>query len=144
MSDIVCIGRLQLSVNTFIRILKIKNRIYVDVRKEERFGDKKFPTKIGVCLTLREYDAVIRRLKESKVIQDENFSGEKRSVRMDFTLNGGAMLKLDKGESKQVVDLSNAEITELLLSRADVESIVGTDEVDKSKDPERESMSYFS
>ena len=144
MSDIVCIGRLQLSVNTFIRILKIKNRIYVDVRKEERFGDKKFPTKIGVCLTLREYDAVIRRLKESKVIQEENFSGEKRSVRMDFTLNGGAMLKLDKGESKQVVDLSNAEITELLLSRADVESIVGTDEVDKSKYPERESMSYFS
>ena len=144
MSDIVCIGRLQLSVNTFIRILKIKNRIYVDVRKEERFGDKKFPTKRGVCLTLREYDAVIRRLKESKVILDENFSGEKRSVRMDFTLNGGAMLKLDKGESKQVVDLSNAEITEFLLSRADVESIVGTDEVDKSKDPERESISYFS
>ena len=144
MSDIVCIGRLQLSVNTFIRILKIKNRIYIDVRKEERLGDKKFPTKIGVCLTLREYDAVIRRLKESKVIQDENFSGEKRSVRIDFTLNGGAMLKLDEGESKQVVDLSNAEITELLLSRADVESIVGTDEVDKSKDPERESMSYFS
>ena len=144
MSDIVCIGSFQLSVNTFIRILKIKNRIYVDVRKEERFGDKKFPTKIGVCLTLREYDAVIRRLKESKVIQEENFSGEKRSVRMDFTLNGGAMLKLDKGESKQVVDLSNAEITELLLSRADVESIVGTDEVDKSKDLERASMSYFS
>lgn len=141
MTDILCIGKLQISSDSSIRILKIKNRIFVDLRKEECFGEKKYPTKRGVCLTLGEYDAVIRRLKESNVILDEKFSGDKRSVRLEFTRNGGAMLKLDKGESKQVIDLSNAEITELLLSRTDVESIVGTDEVDKVK---KERMSYFS
>ena len=132
MSEISTIGRFAISVTTSVKVLKIKDRIYVDLRKEDVFGEKRFPTKRGVCLNLREFEEVIEFLKDNKEIANKKFS-ETRSISIIFTSFGGAMLileKMDKGKQKQqVMDLTKEELLELIYRHLEVNTIITSDEL---------------
>ena len=131
MSEISTIGRFAISVTTSVKVLKIKDRIYVDLRKEDVFGEKRFPTKRGVCLNLREFEEVIEFLKDNKEIANKKFSETRSSI--IFTSFGGAMLileKMDKEKQKQqVMDLTKEELLELIYRHLEVKTIITSDEL---------------